>query len=130
VNAPLPSAHFAENDAQGRRFREAGEMVLDHFHRDARVDDCWLGLSTREFALLWRLAETPGERLSGAQLRVEAWHVSFDPESEGVTANIERLRAKLASAGVGHLICTDGDSRHFLDRPPRLGPGCPDRAAG
>lgn len=121
MNAPLPSAHFAENDAQSPRFREAGEMVLDQFHRDARVDDRWLGLSPREFALLWRLAETPGERLGGAQLRAEAWHVSFDPESKGVIAEIGRMRAKLAAAGVGHLICTDGDSRHFLDWPPRPG---------
>ncbi|MBU7580535.1 MAG: response regulator transcription factor [Porphyrobacter sp.] len=119
MNAPLPSSHFCDNNAQGPRFREAGELVLDHVHRDGRVDDLWLGLAPREFALLWRLAATPGDRLNGAQLREQAWHIAFDPEDDGVTADIERVRAKLAAAGAGHLICTDGDGCHFLDiRPP------------
>jgi DNA-binding response OmpR family regulator len=118
VNAPLPSTYFDETGAQGPRFREAGEMVLDRAHRDARVDDRWVGLTPCEFALLWRLAQSPGERLGGADLRAQAWRIAFDPEHDGVAAHLDRVRAKLAAAGVGHLICTDGDSRHFLDVPP------------
>jgi DNA-binding response OmpR family regulator len=121
VNAPLPPSHFSDTSAEGPRFREAGELVLDRIHRDGRVDDRWLGLTPREFALLWRLAANPGERLCGGQLRAEAWQITFDPEHDGVIAHIEGLRAKLAAAGAGHLICTDGDGRHFLEAPPPRG---------
>lgn len=121
MNAPLPSTHFSDTLGTGLRFRTAGEMVLDVVHTDARVDDRWLDLCPREFALLWRLAATPGERLCRTQLRAEAWHTAFDPENDGVAVHIDRVRAKLASGGVGHLICTDGDGRHFLQVPPFSG---------
>lgn len=121
MNAPLASDHFPGNDVAGPRFREAGEMVLDQFHRDGRVDDQWLGLHPREFALLWRLAEQPGERLSDKQLHLEAFRITQGQEPEGIAADIARLRDKLAAAGAGHLICTDGDGRYFLEVPPDNG---------
>ncbi|WP_073976983.1 hypothetical protein [Erythrobacter donghaensis] len=105
----------------GPRFREAGEMVLDQFHRDGRIDAQWLGLHPREFALLWRLAAQPGERLCDQQLRTEAFRISQGPGPEGIIADIARLRGKLAAAGAGHLICTDGDGRYFLEVPPDHG---------
>lgn len=121
MNAPLSSGYFPDNDMNGPRFREAGEMVLDQFHRDGRVDAQWLGLHPREFALLWRLAEQPGARMSSQQLRTEAFCIMIDPEPEGISADIARLRGKLAAAGAGHLICTDGDGRFFLEVPPDQG---------
>ncbi len=127
MNAPLASSHFAGDERDGPRFRVAGEMVLDSFHRDGRVDDRWLGLGPREFALLWRLAETPGERLAGTQLRGEGWHIAFDPGGDGLAAELARVRDKLAAAGVGHLICSDGDGCHFLDAPPPPGAARPAR---
>ena len=122
MNAPLSPEHFPGNDISGPRFREAGEMVLDQFHRDARVDAQWLGLDAHQFALLWRLAEQPGERLTGQQLRAQALCITLEPDPEGVTADIAQLREKLAAAGAGHLICTDGDGRYFLEVPPDHGP--------
>jgi DNA-binding response OmpR family regulator len=122
VNAPLPSGHFPDADtASAPRFREVGEMVLDQFHRDARVDDRWLDLAPREFALLWRLAASPGERLAPPKLRIEAWRIVLAPDAGDIDAQLETLRAKLASAGVGHLICTDGDGRTFVAVPPTFG---------
>jgi len=121
VNALLASSHFCDSGGAGPRFRDVGELVLDRGHRDGRVDDRWLGLTPGEFALLWRLAATPGERLSGGQLEAEAWQIAFDPAQDGVGIPIEGLRAKLAAAGAGHLICTDGDSRHFIEAPPPRG---------
>lgn len=121
MNAPLPSGHFPGNDIAGPRFREAGEMVLDLFHRDGRVDAQWLGLAQREFALLWRLAAQPGERLCDQQLRIETFRIPQGPEPEGIIADIARLRAKLAAAGAGHLLCSDGDGRYFLEVPPDHG---------
>lgn len=117
MNALLPPGHFPDNDMTGPRFREAGDMVLDQFHRDARVDAQWLGLAAREFALLWRLAAQPGERLCGEQLRIEALGIPQGSRPVNIAADIARVRGKLAAAGVGHLICTDGDGRYFLEVP-------------
>lgn len=121
MNAPLASSHFPEPASAAPRFREAGEMTLDLFHRDARVDDRWLGLLPEEFALLWRLAAIAGERLTVEQLEAEAWHIPREPEPGGVAAHIARMRPKLAEAGVAYLICTDGEGRFFLEAPPATG---------
>src|SRR5688572_28576566 len=43
------------------RLRAAGPLTLDLLHRDARAGERWLALHPREFELLWRLAERPGE---------------------------------------------------------------------
>lgn len=117
MSAPLPADHFSCDALTVPRFREAGEIVLDQSHRDGRVDDRWLDLAPREFAVLWRLAAQPGERLCGQQLQAEAFCITQPPERESITADIGGLCAKLAAAGAGHLICTDGDGRYFLHVP-------------
>lgn len=117
MNAPQPSCHFPQTDIAGPRFREAGDLTLDLIHRDARVDDRWLGLHPREFALLWRLAETPGERLPGPQLRAEAWRIVREPRVDGIDAHIARLRKKLVVAGLADLIGTDAGGCYFIDAP-------------
>jgi DNA-binding response OmpR family regulator len=62
VNAILSASRFQRSDEMIPRLREAADMTLDLFHRDGRAEDCWLGLHPREFALIWRLAEHPGNR--------------------------------------------------------------------
>ena len=121
MNALVSSCHFPDNDLPGPRFREAGELVLDQFHRDGRVDADWLCLHPREFALIWRLAAQPGERLTGQQLRTAALGIAYDLAADGITADIARMRGKLVAAGVGHLICTGGDGRYFIEVPPDQG---------
>lgn len=121
MNAPLAPCHFPEQERTGPRFREAGDVTLDHCHRDARVDDHWLGLSPREFALVWRLAEHPGERLCAAQLRADAWRIAFEPEGDGVAAHMARVRAKLETAGLTELIGHDADGCYFIDLPLTAG---------
>ena len=100
------------------RFREAGDVTLDLFHRDGRVVDRWLALHPREFALLWRLAEQPGERLSRRQLLSEVWRIDFEPETNSVAVHVARVRAKLAPFGLARLLATHPDGGYFLDVPP------------
>lgn len=122
MNAPLPWAHFPHcGNGTVRRFREAGDLTLDLHHRDGRVEDRWLGLAPREFALLWRLAEQPGERIKAAQLHAEACLIAFEPDSPGIAAQIAAIEAKLAAAGLAPLVAADGEGGYFLDAPAAAG---------
>jgi two-component system, OmpR family, response regulator len=118
VNVPLPSGYFPDVALTGPRFRAAGDLTLDLFHRDGRVDADWLRLSLPEFSLLWRLAAAPGERLSAPQLQAEAWSIACQPHDDGVAAHMARVRAKLAGAGLAHLLRSEGEDCHFIDLPP------------
>lgn len=100
----------ARRIAEGRdrlpRYRAAGPLTLDLLHRDARLAERWLTLHPREFGLLWRLAEHPGECVSRACLLREVWRIEFEPGTNTVEVHVSRLRAKLAAAGLRELIET------------------------
>lgn len=122
MNAITRADQFPESEVMIPRFREAGDVTLDLFHRDGRVEDRWLGLHPREFALLWRLAQQPGERLTRQQLLAEVWRIHFDPETNSVAVHVARVRAKLESFGLARLIGTHPEGGYFLDLPAGLGP--------
>lgn len=86
------------------RRRAAGPLVLDLLHRDAHTGERWLALHPREFELLWRLVERPGEPVSRARLLREVWRLEFDPGTNTVEVHVSRLRSKIAAAGAGRLI--------------------------
>jgi len=128
ATAALPEiAARARRIAEGRdrlpRYRAAGPLTLDLLHRDARRADRWLALHPREFGLLWRLAERPGECVSRASLLREVWRIEFEPGTNTVEVHVSRLRAKLAAAGLRELVETAprGGYRVALG-PTRAGP--------
>ena len=88
------------------RWRGAGPLTLDLFHRDGRLENRWLGLHPREFGLLWRLAETPGARVSRRQLLHDVWRLDREPETNSLEVHVSRLRGKLARLGCARLIET------------------------
>lgn len=118
MNAIPGADQFPEHGLMIPRFREAGDVTLDLFHRDGRVEDRWLALHPREFALLWRLAEQPGERITRQQLLAEVWRIHFEPETNSVAVHVARVRAKLESVGLARMIATHPDGGYFLDVPP------------
>lgn len=89
------------------RILNAGPIMLDLFHRDANVRGQWLRLFPREFAVLWRLAETPFAPVSRRQLLSEVWRVEYEPNSNRVAVAVARIRAKLAPFGLADLVVTD-----------------------
>jgi len=89
------------------RRREIRGLTLDLLHRDARAGERWLALHPREFALLWRLAEQPGEPVSRATLLRDVWRLEFEPGTNSVEVHVSRLRAKLALGGMPGLVETD-----------------------
>lgn len=125
---------LAELDARARRvedmfgrlprWRNIGPLVLDLFHRDARVAGRWLALHPREFGLLWRLADRPGERVTRRQLLSDVWRMAHDPQTNSVEVHVSRLRSKLAAVGCGALVATDpaGGYRLNQDAPFMLAP--------
>ena len=88
------------------RWRDLGALTLDLFHRDARHGARWLGLHPREFGLLWRLADTPGQRVTRQQLLKDVWRINHEPETNSVEVHVSRLRTKLAGAGCDGLVET------------------------
>ena len=96
------------------RWRSLGPLTLDLFHRDARKGARWLNLHPREFGVLWRLADQPGERVTRRQLLKDVWRIQHDPETNSVEVHVSRLRAKLASAACDHLIVTAPEGGYML----------------
>jgi DNA-binding response OmpR family regulator len=130
VGDALPGAiTLPELDQRARRFaaataflprlRDVGPLTLDLLRRDARRGQRWLALHPREFELLWRLAERPGERVSRARLLREVWRLDFEPGSNSVEVHVSRLRAKLAAAGIEGLVETDPHGGYRLAEPRR-----------
>ena len=112
------------------RLRQAGPLVLDLFHRDARDGPSWLGLHPREFALLWRLAETPHRPVSRRTLLADVWRLDHVPETNSLEVHVSRLRAKLAVSRCAWLVRTHplggyqlGETSQMLDRPVAIGNG-------
>jgi len=102
------------------RYRRHGAVKLDLFARDGFVAGRAVGLHPREFALLWRLAEDPGEAVSTPELLCDVWRLSFRPETNSLAVHLSRLRAKLRTAGVDGLVETLPGGSYRLsggDRP-------------
>lgn len=97
-----------------RRFRSAGPVVLDLFHRDGRIEQQWLGLHPREFGLLWRLADQPGQKVTRKELLADVWRLDHDPETNSVEVHISRLRSKLKISHASWLIVTDPEGGYRL----------------
>jgi DNA-binding response OmpR family regulator len=90
-------------DALPRMLRH-GALRLDLLAREAFLErggkDRALGLFPREFALLWRLMETPGRAVAKDDLLREVWRLSFVPDTNSLAVHASRLRAKLAQIGL------------------------------
>lgn len=97
------------------RYRQHGPIKLDLLLREAFVAGRGVGLHPREFALLWRLTETPGEAVSAAELLYDVWRLSFRPETNSLAVHVSRLRAKLRTSGVDGLVETLPDAAYRLN---------------
>lgn len=109
------------------RTLKAGGLRLELMAREAYAGSCALGLHPREFALLWRLAETPGRPVGKAELWADVWRGTFVPETNSLAVHVSRLRAKLAIAGLRDMVATTASGAYLLTRhvgeavPPAAG---------
>lgn len=107
----LRLTHFAQSLP---RYRLCGPLKIDLLARDAFVAGRALGLHPREFALLWRLSDTPGEPVTRHELLNDVWRLSFQPETNSLAVHVSRLRAKLRLSGIDGLIETLPDGGYRL----------------
>lgn len=100
------ATRLAELEDTLPRYRRLGRLSLDLLAREAYVDDQPLGLHPREFGLLWRLADTPGEAVSKEVLVRDVWRLGFVPETNSLAVHVSRLRGKLNLVGFEGLLET------------------------
>ncbi len=82
------------------RWREYGPLRLDLIQREAFAHKQALGLHPREFAVLWRLMESPGTPVQKHELLRDVWRLTHAPETNSLAVHASRLRAKLTMAGL------------------------------
>lgn len=107
----LRLTHFAQSLP---RIRRHGALQIDLLARDGFVAGRALGLHPREFALLWRLADSPGESVSPRELLSDVWRLAFRPETNSLAVHVSRLRAKLRLAGIDGMVETLSDGAYRL----------------
>lgn len=110
------------------RQREIGPLKLDLLAREAFGSDRPLNLNPREFALLWRLADSLGQSVTKQSLIQDVWRMGFVPETNSIAVHMSRLRRKLSFAGLAGMIETAsrGYRLRICERPN----GAPDLRDG
>jgi DNA-binding response OmpR family regulator len=73
----------------------AGDVVLDRLSRTAIVDGSEVELTSREFELVWHLAERPGVVVSRERILDRVWGLSFPGGTRTVDVHVGQLRRKL-----------------------------------
>ena len=96
------------------RQRRHGPLRLDLFDREGFVGEKPLGLHPREFALLWRLLDHPGELVDKAVLLRDVWRLRHMPETNSIAVHTSRLRSKLEFVGLGALVQTAPSGGYFV----------------
>jgi DNA-binding winged helix-turn-helix (wHTH) protein len=99
------------------RIRQIGNLRLDLFAREGFVSGKPLGLHPREFALVWRLADTPGIAVAKKVLVRDVWRMAFVPDTNSLAVHVFRLRGKLDLAGLPGLIKTARAGGYLLLPP-------------
>lgn len=72
-----------------------GPLAIDCRRQTVRCRGTRLDLTSREYALLARLAETPEACVTRQTLLADVWNVDFDPGSGVIDVHVSRLRDKL-----------------------------------
>ncbi|MFT4054962.1 MAG: winged helix-turn-helix domain-containing protein [Novosphingobium sp.] len=99
------------------RHRRLGDLELDLLAREAYGQGKSLNLNPREFALIWRLADTPGEPVSKRDLIQDVWRMGFVPETNSIAVHMSRLRRKLSFVGMSGIIATASAGGYCLVSP-------------
>ncbi len=102
-----------------QRVLSAGDLSVDLLKREVAREGRTIALTTREFSLLEYLMRSPGRVYTRTQILEHVWGMHFDPDTNLVDVNIQRLRKKLRGSdgydfietvrGVGYRIRGEDD---------------------
>jgi DNA-binding response OmpR family regulator len=73
----------------------AGDLTIDPGTREARVAGAPVGLTVREFDLLYFLARHPRQVFTRSQLLQQVWEYTWFGDTSTVTVHMRRLREKV-----------------------------------
>lgn len=96
------------------RMRRIGTLQLDLLAREGYGNGRPLNLNPREFALLWRLTDSPNRTVSKQALIQDVWRMGFVPETNSIAVHMSRLRRKLGFAGLTGVIETASEGGYSL----------------
>jgi DNA-binding response OmpR family regulator len=85
---------------------QTGDLVLNLVTREARRGGQPIPLTPRELNLLEVLMRTPGRVFTRTQLLERVWGYDFDPQTNLVDVNIQRLRKKIDASAEEPLLET------------------------
>jgi DNA-binding response OmpR family regulator len=90
----------SERSAKPAKVLTLGQVAIDPDKREVTVGGQPIDLRTREFDLLYTLAENRGRVLSREQLLDVVWGFDFYGETRTVDVHVARLREKLKNSGL------------------------------
>ena len=85
---------------------QTGDLVVNLVTREVRRGGQPIPLTPREFNLLEVLLRTPGRVFTRTQLLERVWGYDFDPQTNLVDVNIQRLRRKIDASSETPLLET------------------------
>ncbi len=74
-----------------------GALEIDRRGQTVKADGKKVDLTTREYALLVRLADSIDQCVTRATLFQDVWNLQFDPGSGVIDVHVSRLRDKLGA---------------------------------
>lgn len=85
-----------------------GNLVLDADGMSAEIDGEEIGLTTREFHIIYKLLSYPKKTFSRAQLMDEFWGVESDTSLRAVDVYVTKLRDKLSACDGFQIVTVRG----------------------
>lgn len=85
-----------------------GNLVLDADGMSAEIDGEEIGLTTREFHIIYKLLSYPKKTFSRAQLMDEFWGVDSDTSLRAVDVYVTKLRDKLSACDGFQIVTVRG----------------------
>ena len=85
-----------------------GNLVLDADAMSAEIDGEEIGLTTREFNIIYKLLSYPKKTFSRAQLMDEFWGVDSDTSLRAVDVYVTKLRDKLSDCDSFKIVTVRG----------------------
>ncbi len=95
VKNVLRRAAGARDEALGDKPLVYGDLRIDPRTRQVQVDERKVELTSKEFDLLYFLAQHPGQVFTRAQLLDRVWGYEFFGDASTVTVHVRRLREKI-----------------------------------